>query len=362
MLIALAFLAGLVTSFVLGHLRRGVERKQHAKRGHSDRHIAQSNRRITKVGNLEFSWVVGAYGPFKEENIESHYHADEPIYPLEVESALAEFTAEMAAKQAKGEDVPWDGEDYKLVRFHVSSREGESEEPRLVLHFAPTTYYRMLVTDQRLDVPMTVAGTTATLRERYAANVDLRCEVVPELATSWGAGLSVVTNDGYLLFAERGKTAVGADTFGPSVAEGASRAADSGADGAPDQFGIAKRGIEEELGVPLLPEELTWLSFGANSSLCEFGLIGLVRTPFTFAEIVDRRSLGAAKDSWETKELYAVKFCLDDVANFLSQDDKLFSPFGLIAVVHALVHKFGIADVEVAFAKIEVNVTQQLPE
>jgi hypothetical protein len=63
--------------------------------------------------------------------------------------------------------------------------------------------------------------------------------------------------------------------------------------------------MEEELGVPLTGEELTWLSFGANAYLYEYGLIGRVDTPFTVEEIERRRALSAAKDSWETRRLYA---------------------------------------------------------
>jgi hypothetical protein len=66
----------------------------------------------------------------------------------------------------------------------------------------------MLITDQRLDVPMTSKGRTFTLRERYAADVDFRLASVAQLATHWGIGLTVITADGKLLMAEKGNTAV----------------------------------------------------------------------------------------------------------------------------------------------------------
>jgi hypothetical protein len=59
--------------------------------------------------------------------------------------------------------------------------------------------------------------------------------------------------------------------------------------------------MAEELGIEIEPDELTWLSFGANSYLCEYGLIGRVDTGWTAARIDARRSTGAAKDNWETK-------------------------------------------------------------
>jgi transcriptional regulator with XRE-family HTH domain len=268
---------------------------------------------------------------------------------------------DIARRAAAGEDVPYDSEDFKLVRFHVSSRTRRLEEPKLVLHFAPTTYYRMLATDQRLDVPMTFGGRTFTLRERYGAGVDLRVAPVPELATHWGVGLAVVTADHFLLVSERGNTAVDPHIFFPSVAEGATRAMDGGENGAPDHFSTASRGMGEELGVPLGRGELTWLSFGANAYLCEYALVGRVNTPFTVEEIERRRALGAAKDSWETKRLHAVEFTPHAVAEFCSQTERRFSAFALITFVHALMHEFGITKTEAAFTGAKVKVTQHLP-
>jgi hypothetical protein len=258
--------------------------------------------------------------------------------------------------------VPFNGKGYKLVGFHVSSRAGALEEPKLGLRFAPTDFFRMLVTDQRLDVPLTAAGRTYTLRERYAADADLRVAPVPELATHWGVGLSVVTADGWLLVSERGNTAVDPHVYFPAVAEGATRPLDMTATGAPDHFSTARRGVLEELGVELLPSELTWLSFGANSYLCEYALIGKVDTKHTFDEIESHRSVGAAKDSWETKHLHRIEFNPRSVAHFCSEQGRRFSPFALITILHALLHEFGVAKTTSAFETASVSVTQHLPQ
>lgn len=231
----------------------------------------------------------------------------------------------------------------------------------MVLHFAPTTYYRMLATDQRLDVPLTVGGRTFTLRERYAGEADLRVAPVPELATHWGVGLSVITADGLLLVSERGNTAVDPYVYFPAVAESATRAMDATPDGAPDHFSVASRGVQEELGVDLADDELTWLSFGANSYLCEYGLIGRVDTSCTLAEIESRRSLGTAKDSWETKRLHPLNFDPESVARFCSEPERRFSAFALVSLIHTLVNEFGVERTESAFANTKVAVTQHLP-
>ncbi len=315
----------------------------------------------TMVGDVWFPWVVASYGPYRADHIESYFHPEEPAYPPEVEEGFQALQQDIARRAAAGEEVPYDSDDFKLVRFHVSSRTRRLEEPKLVLHFAPTTYYRMLATDQRLDVPMTHGGRTFTLRERFASGTDLRVAPVAELATHWGVGLAVVTADHFLLVSERGNTAVDPHIFFPSVAEGATRAMDGGENGAPDHFNTARRGLEEELGILLTQEELIWLSFGANTYLCEYALIGRVDTPFTVEEIERRRALGAAKDSWETRRLHAVEFTPQAVAAFCSQPGRRFSAFALITFVHALMHEYGIAKTEAAFVGAKIAVTQQLP-
>ncbi len=222
----------------------------------------------TMVGDIWFPWVVAAYGPYRHDHIESYFHPEQPSYPPEVEEGFEALKQDIARRADAGEDVPYDSDDFKLVRFHVSSRTRRLEEPKLVLHFAPTTYYRMLATDQRLDVPMTHGGRTFTLRERYAGGVDLRVSPVAELATHWGVGLAVVTADHLLLVSERGNTAVDPHILFPSVAEGATRAKDSGDSGAPDHFSTSRRGLEVEPGIPLSQEDLAWLRCRATAYQC----------------------------------------------------------------------------------------------
>ena len=322
---------------------------------------SQDTRWGTRIGRLWFPWVVSGYGPYRPEDIESHYHLAGPTYPPEVERTVANIHDDVAERGGRGEEVPFDSPAFKLTRFHVSSRT-RREEPRLVLHFAPTTYFHMLATDQRLDVPDTWGGRTYTLREKYAASIDLRVAPAAEFATHWGVGLAVVTSDGFLLASERGDTAVDPHVIFPSVAESANRDVDSNSEGAPNHLNIAARGVEEELGVEMDPAELTWLSFGANSYLCEYGLIGRVNTKHTAAEIEQRRSIGAAKDSWETTVLHAVEFNPVAVATFLAEPGRRVSAFALVSFAHALMSEFGVAKVEAAFADAEITVSQHLPE
>ncbi|MDQ6774317.1 MAG: helix-turn-helix domain-containing protein, partial [Candidatus Dormibacteraeota bacterium] len=152
-------------------LRGGNLRRLAATRSKIER---LSTRWGTVVGRVYFPWVVASFGPYRAEHIESYYSPAEPTYPADIEESFRGLHVDIERRAAMGDEVPYDSDAFKLTRFHVSSRTRGLEEPKLVLHFAPTTYYRMLVTDQRLDVPLTWAGRTYTLRELYAAEIDLR--------------------------------------------------------------------------------------------------------------------------------------------------------------------------------------------
>jgi hypothetical protein len=165
----LAFLAGVIAAVLVEEMLRWFYRRASRevantrlgrivlrRRGVRRLNVeALGDRWETRIGGLAFPWVVAAYGPFRNENIESYFHPEEPSYPPEVDRALEELSMDVAARKSKGEDVPFDSKDFKLLRFHVGSRTEGLEEPRLVLHFGPTTFFRMLATDQRLDVPIT---------------------------------------------------------------------------------------------------------------------------------------------------------------------------------------------------------------
>lgn len=371
----LVYVAGVVSGVAIEEVVRRVSRHiaQRALRSRPGRLVyrlqrkrrarvnALSDRHGTTIGSLSFPWVVAAYGPFRHEDIESHFSPNEPAYPPDVDRSLVETVAQLAQRRSAGESVPDDYEGYKLVSFDVASRTAVTEDPRLILHFTPTQYARMLATELRVDDAM-FDEPPYTLRERFG-NVDLRSDVVREVATFWGVGLSLITSDRQIVVAERGKLAEAPGVLWPSVGEGASRAKDEdAATRAPDHFKIAQRGMQEELGVPLGRNELTWLSLGANSVDLAFGLIGRVDSPFRFDEIQDRRSVGASRDAWEATRLHAVEFHPAAVATFLSASERPVSPFACIALLHALISEFGIDACERAFGRVAVQVSQALPD
>lgn len=372
---ALIYVAGIATSLIVQELLRFAFRRASHRAANTLLGRAVLRRTRSKgcsiverlesrwgmtLGGISTPWVVIGVGPYKNEHIECYYNPHSQTLPEELQRDYERLATDLRKRKRAGEDVPYNSDVFKLTKFHVSSRTDNMEEPKLILHFAPVTYYEMLATDQRLDVPITQRGVTMTTRERYVISSDLRLGPIAEISSFWSIGLSIVTADGFMLIAERGATAVDRNAFGPAVAEGVSRIKDSTARGAPDNFMAARRGLEEELGIPLQPSELTWLSFGANSVVCEYALIGYVRSPFSLNEITRRRSFGA-KDAWETKTLHSVDFNPQAVAEFCGEASRRFTPFGLAAIIFTLMHEFGFRDTEAAFKRVRVRSSQDLP-
>jgi hypothetical protein len=270
---------------------------------------------------------------------------------------------ERAAQQQikQGKPAPFNGLGYKLESFFVGKRHGPDELPGLVLRFRPTDYFTMLATDASLDTPIIVNGVQpTTLRKLYCQAVDLSLRPVPELATHFGVSLMVVTSDQYTCFSERSVTAVDPFVFFPSVAEGSSRPVDAGPGGGPDPYRTAIRGAAEELGLELAPEDITFISFGANAVLCEYALCGIAYTNATRKDLEHLRAIGVPKDKWESQRLHFVPWTPEEIAQFIATHGP-WSPWTIVTTVHALMDAFPIKRIDKAFASIHIRLSQTLP-
>lgn len=313
------------------------------------------------TGKTIVPWVVCAYGPYSRENIKIYYNPHPVKNPPEIKTLYEQKIKEIKHREAKGEPVPFNGLGYQLEKFFVGHRTGPHEEPSLNLSFRPTDYFMMLSTDNMLDEPIVVDNVKTTLRKRYAERVNLMYSPVPEFATHFGVGIMVVTADGKIIFSERGPTAVDAFVFFPSVAEGSSRPVDAAPNGGPDPYRTAVRGLAEELGLEISPDQVKFLSFGANAVLCEYALCGVIYVEQTEEEILKIRSLGVPKDKWESQKLHFVPFKPEAVAEFMVRN-KPWSPFAVVCTIHALFDHFGKERLERVFAGKEIFLNQKLPE
>lgn len=364
--IVLGFILGIVGSLPAnliwheaGHdIAWRTRRAVHRVVGRRHRHAPPAG--FLQVGQNTIPWVVAAYGPYRPETVEIHWDPRPwKLHPV-VQTLYDQRRREYERASARGEPAPFNGMGYKLESFWVGGRRGADEEPVLSLRFRPTDYFSMLVTDQALDEPVQVDGQTTTLRELFAAHVDLAVRPVPEFATHFGIALQVVTADGQTVFSERGRTAVDAFVFFPSVAEGSARPVDAGPKGGPDPYRTAVRGAAEELGIDVPAEAIRFLSFGANAVLCEYGLIGVAYVRETADQLRRLRATGIPKDKWENQRLHFVPWTPEAVAEFIGSHGP-WSPFAIVAAFHGLYDRFGLARVERAFSGVRIRLSQNLP-
>ncbi|MEV4889742.1 hypothetical protein AB0K48_10175 [Nonomuraea sp. NPDC055795] len=175
------------------------------------------------------------------------------------------------------------------------------------------------------------------VRERYARRTDITVTPVPEFATILGVNLAVVTSDGFVVIAERSTRAhVAGGKLHTSIAENLLRPVDSGPDGAPDPFRCAMRAAQEELGLDLAIDELTFNAFGVEPALCQYSLLGCVHVSESKDEVQERWSLGTAKDKWESKNLIFVAHKPREVAEYVQATMSRWSSIGLATIVLSL--------------------------
>ena len=313
------------------------------------------------VGNSTVPWIVCSFGPYHPDDVKTVYNKSPIPMPAAVEKRYEEAKRDVKRRESKGESVPFNGLGYQLERFSTVGRAGDEERPVLTMAFRPTDYFRMLVTDQRLDDEIIIDGQVTTLRRHYAQRTDLKVAPVPEFATHFGVGLAIVTRDQRLVISERGHTAVDSFVLFPSVAEGSSRPVDGGDKGGADPYRTAVRGVAEEMGIEVSRDDVRFLSFGVNVHLCEYALLGVVEVPQSEREILEIRSLGIPKDQWENRRLHFVDFNPKAVAGFATTSNLRWSPFAVATFIHALVDGHGHESTLQAFRNVTLRLSQEVP-
>jgi hypothetical protein len=354
---------GIVSSVVAQLLWEVAGRKllRHLRYRQGRYHVVPTGEML-RIGATTIPWLVIASGPWDPQRIHLSY-TPRQVKPHPLVAHLYQDVRDEAAKlRASGRAAPFNGLGYQLEQFWVGGRTTQTEDRMLDLRFRPTDYFMMLATDQRLDSPIEFEGQTTTLRREFVIDkVSLDKQPVTQFATHWGIALQLISRDGFTLFSERGQTAVDAHVFFPSVAEGASRPADDDGTGAPDLFRTAIRGTAEEIGIELDRDEITWLSFGTNAVLCEYGMIGVAHSDFTADEMLRYRSVGLLKDRWESARLHSVRWEPGTVATFVESHGP-WSPFALVTLYHSLLRDFTRGSVDRVFSKINIHVSQHLPQ
>jgi len=364
----ISFGAGIVSSLLAqelwGHWEPWKQKRRHRKTARefaTKGRLAVTDSGYLRVGRSTVPWIVCAMAPWNMDQILCRYNPNPLPVPEPIRNRISELAHQLQSLAQDGRRIPFNGLGYKLESFDVSQRTVPEELPLLHLNFRPTDYFTMLATDHALDEPMVIDGQQTTLRQAYAKDVDLRVHPVDQFATHFGVAIQVVTSDNLMIVSERGDTAVDANVLFPSVAESGSRPVDGDDRQVPHPNRTATRGIYEELAIELSPNDINWISFGANAVLCEYGMIGWVRLKIPWQQVLVRREAGLPKDTWESARLHAIPFSPTSVARFMATNGP-WSPFAIVAIYHTLLVEFTWEEVNQAFEKIDLQLSETLTD
>ncbi len=289
-------------------------------------------------GKMETALIVldgNGMETYAPQHIRTFYDIRPISFVEEIEQTRARIEREQAEHEGNGKLLQWNGEIYHLATYQLS-REPVHEQMKLHLWFRPTDYFTVLAKNRCLK--------DKTFREKYSPGYDWDA-AFSSLPIPFGVGLSLVTSDGYILFAQReGNVGVRPSYFMTSMEEGLSRPVDrSTGSSAPDVYRCACRGLAEELGLientDFSVSDILFLGFGLDTEYYMCGLRGCMKIAKPACDIINNWQLGV-KDKMENKKLFAIPFTPEGVGEFVFSRE----PWGggaLMGIYHTLVHEFG---------------------
>jgi transcriptional regulator with XRE-family HTH domain len=294
-------------------------------------------------GKIETALIVldgNGTETYSPQSIRTFYDSRPPRFFEEIEQTRERIEKEQAQHERNGKILQWNGEIYHLATYQLS-REPVHEHMKLHLWFHPTDYFTVLAKNRCLK--------ERTFREKYILGYDWDIPF-PSLPIPFGIGLSLLTSDGYILFAQRERNlGVRPGYFMTSVEEGLSRPLDrSTISDAPDVYRCACRGLAEEVGLiensDFSASDILFLGFGLDTEYYMCGLRGFMKSSKTAHEILKNWQIGV-KDKMENKKLFAIPFTVEEVCEFVFSH----GPWGggaFMGIYQTLVHEFGREEVE----------------
>ncbi|MEU4169907.1 hypothetical protein AB0F46_23880 [Streptomyces sp. NPDC026665] len=274
---------------------------------------------------------------------------DQPIeLPSDMVGWRAEIEAESTRLRAEGRTPLWNGPRYAVESFDVS-RTALDEQPEVHLRLRPTDYYTFLAA-QQLDRRL-ADGTSP--RSRYldpddplAAPAFLHC--------SFAVNVAVVTADDMLVVSQRSdRVRMAPGVWNSSVNEGMSRHIDSSGRSAPDLYGVARRGMREELSLEPTDYSLELLAFVLDIEKRHWSAHFYARLNDLSRENLQERMSRGVSDRWEHQTIDYIPFRPATVVKYMLRPDRIhrWAPLAPALFHLALVHVFSRASVERARAQ-----------
>lgn len=306
-----------------------IERPKHSY------HQAQylSDDETLTFGPIQTTWLVkdgtGEFS-YERENIVCHYENKALKLPPNLQNEVENVQKDQNKNREKGKGpFFFNGPRYYFDRFIITRTERE-ERPQLELWFGPSTYYTYLATNQQLH--------EKKFRKQYPIN---SWEQPPKFfSNAFAIYLCVITDDNYLILTQRSQN-VGSrpGEFNISANEALSRDFDN-VGNKPDIYGCAIRGLSEELALDQRATDINFLSFGVDTLLGHWALLGFTKTQKTKHDLIVARSQGV-RDKWENSRIAFVPFNLDEVISYILNANRPWAPGAIACIYHTLVAEFG---------------------
>ncbi len=298
------------------------------------------------LGNLKTAWLVIdgngelAYTP---ETIKCRVEINPITLPPEIQSLRTSIETCESMEKEKGQNYKWNGPLYALERYAIG-RTVPDENLEVVFTFRPTDYFTFQATVASLDVNLSKPPATLTLRQKYLQNQDLS-QPLPFLANGFGVVLVIITGDQKIILSRRqDSSGMRPGEVDVSVVEGLHPTLDrSIKQRTPDLYHAAIRGTQEELGIELVQDDITFLGFGVDVEYYQWNILGMARTSDTATQILERRKRGGG-GKWELKTLEIIDSNPKVVLSYI-QKEKIWST-AIVAIYWALVHEYGKKQVD----------------
>jgi len=293
------------------------------------------------LGKIITSWLVIdgdgelAYTP---ETIRCRVEDSPVTLPPEIQALYSAIEQREKAKKDKGQIYLWNGPLYALVSYAID-RTTHYENPGVTFTLRPADYYTFQATVMSLDQNLLKPPANLTLRQKYLQTQDLT-RPIPFLANGFGVTLVVITGDRKLILSRRQDvTGARVGELDASIAEGVHPVLDrSSKYRGPDLYRTAIRGAQEELGIALVEDEITFLGFGVDTEYYQWGMLGVAQLSDLSEHVLKNRTRGTG-GKWEIRKIEVIDSDPRVVLNYIRQE-KIWAT-GLVAIYWALVHEYG---------------------
>lgn len=238
----------------------------------------------------------------------------------EIPSVLRQFYDRylFAVERRKSEgdlQTPYDGEIFSIKTI-TKSRTPGTELPVWSIALKKNSYYQYAALARNLDDEYNDAGRNTTMRHVYFQREGFDPSRPPEFLNIFGISMAVhLTKDNRLVFVKKGATEIYPRALGAAVAEGILSAhGDVSLPGIHEKrtretgeslIKCAIRGAQEELGLTITPEMITFLALAFNRNASEYSVIGLISVDLSWEEL--QQTVLMARDArFEITQLYSI--------------------------------------------------------